>query len=61
MKYKLTEDGVIDTETGASIPNAEGNRHWREYQEWLAAGNTPDPADPPPVEPTGGELFDQPQ
>jgi hypothetical protein len=59
MKYKLTENGVLDTETGAHIPNAEGNRHWQEYQEWLAAGNTPDPADPPPPEPTPGELFDQ--
>jgi hypothetical protein len=50
-KYKLTESGVLDTETGAHIPNNEGNRHWREYQEWLAEGNTPDPADPPPPEP----------
>lgn len=44
-KYKLTESGVLDTETGANIPNAEGNRHWQEYQEWLAEPNTPDPMD----------------
>lgn len=43
-KYKLIENGVQDTETGAFIPNAPGNRHWAEYQEWLLEpGNTPDP------------------
>lgn len=42
-KYKLTDNGVLDQETGMSIPNAEGNRHWKEYQQWLAEGNTPDP------------------
>lgn len=40
-KYELTEHGVKDLEKGFHIPNAEGNRHWREYQEWLAEGNTP--------------------
>ena len=59
MKYKLREGGVLDTETNAHIPDAGGNRDWQEYLEWLAEGNTPDPADPPPVPPTGGELFDQ--
>lgn len=44
-KYKLAESGVLDTETGAHIPNAEGNRHWQEYQEWLAVPNAPDPMD----------------
>lgn len=42
-KYKLTENGVFDTENNLSIPNAPDNRHWREYQEWAAAGNVPDP------------------
>lgn len=43
--YKLTENGVLLIKDGVqlSIPNAEGNRHWREYQEWLAEGNTPEP------------------
>ena len=57
-KYKLVDNGVLDTETGAYIPNAEGNRHWQEYQEWLAAGNTPDPADPEPAPPTAAERYD---
>lgn len=42
-KYKLTENGVIDQETESFIPNISGNRHWREYQEWLSEGNIPDP------------------
>ena len=59
MKYKLRDVGVLDTETGASIPNDEGNRDWQKYLAWVAEGNTPDPADPPPPTPTGGEQFDQ--
>ena len=43
MKYKLQSFGVLDTETGASIPSSEGNRHWRMYLEWVAEGNTADP------------------
>jgi hypothetical protein len=38
---------------GAFIPNDPGNRDCREYMDWLAAGNTPEPAPeplpPPPV------------
>jgi hypothetical protein len=42
--YKIANGGVIRKADGALIPSSEGNRDWREYQEWLAAGNTPDPA-----------------
>ena len=42
-KYQLLANGVLDTEEGWSIPNAPGNRHWKEFQVWLAYGNTPDP------------------
>jgi hypothetical protein len=42
-KYKLSGNGVKDNETGACIPNSNANRHWKEYQEWVAEGNTPDP------------------
>ena len=53
-KYKLTEDGVQNTETTAFIPNDKRNNDWMEYQNWLkgldAEGeelgtgkNTPDP------------------
>ena len=40
-KYKISGSGVKDTETGAFIPNAPGNRHWQEYLVW-AQDNTAD-------------------
>lgn len=43
-KYKLFGEGVQDTERGNRvIPNAPGNRHWREYLEWVDDGNVADP------------------
>lgn len=48
--YKLTNhDVVIRKEDDARIPFAEGNRDYREYLEWRAEGNEPEPADPVPV------------
>lgn len=42
--YKLTATGhIIRRADRATIPPAPGNRDWDEYQEWLAAGNTPEP------------------
>ena len=52
--YKLihNSDTVIRLADNAFIPADNGNRDYREYQEWLAAGNTPELADlPPPVNP----------
>jgi hypothetical protein len=46
MTYELTEGGVTRLTDGASIPNAEGNRDWREFQEWLAEGNEARPVKP---------------
>jgi hypothetical protein len=40
--YKLTESGVIETESGMNIPADPANRHWQEYQVWLGEGNTPE-------------------
>ena len=38
--YDLTyEDGTF-----WSVPNDPGNRHCKEIQEWIEAGNTPDEA-----------------
>ena len=46
IKYVLKEDGIQDRETGASIPIAEGNRHYQEYLEWVAEGNIAVPVQP---------------
>ena len=54
-RYKLYKDDsetgvnksikrILDDGTITSIPMS-AQRAWREYQEWLAAGNTPEAAD----------------
>lgn len=48
MNYKLIENGVLRIDDGAHIPDDIANRDWREYQDWIAEGNTPEPADPEP-------------
>lgn len=47
MKYKLTDGGVIFD--GAVIPADQRNADYRKFLEWVAGGNTPDPADPEPM------------
>lgn len=43
-KYKLLDgDRVYDQENNLIIPADEQNRHYIEYLEWVADGNTPDP------------------
>lgn len=53
--YKLLKFGVRRIADDACIPEAAANSDWKRYQEWLAAGNTPEPADPEPP-PTQDEL-----
>lgn len=58
-KYKITEKGVQNTETGVFITNKK-SRAWRTYEAWLAEGNTPLPMDVPiiPVPPVTEQMID---
>ena len=53
--YALAEFGVTRASDRASIPESDDNRDWRAYQEWLAAGNVPDPIPTPVIDPTVAE------
>lgn len=45
--YKLTDSSyIIRLSDNASIPMVDGNYDYKDYLAWLAAGNTPQPADP---------------
>ena len=48
MAYKLSRySGVIRLRDMTYIPDCLDNVDWQEYQEWLAAGNVPEPAQTP--------------
>ena len=50
--YQLTIGTSIKRlSDSAFIPNDPGNTDYREYLDWLAAGNTPEPAPIPPTPP----------
>ena len=51
--YQLTTGTSIKRlSDGAFIPNDPGNRDYREYLDWVEAGNTPEPAPAPPPPPS---------
>ena len=45
--YKLIQDSdcILRIADVACIPPSLGNKDYQEYLEWLAEGNTPEPAD----------------
>jgi hypothetical protein len=47
--YKIISDKTIRLGSNTFIPVDSENRDYQAYLEWLAAGNTPQPADPAPV------------
>jgi hypothetical protein len=54
--YKLLQNpcslkivSVLNLETGDLIPFDETNRHYQEYQAWLAEGNEPLQPDAPDI------------
>lgn len=49
MKYKLTSSTSILRSDNACIPADPDNTDYQQYLAWLAAGNTPQPADVPSV------------
>jgi hypothetical protein len=56
--YQLTTStSIIRTTDGAFIPNDPGNRDYREYLDWVAAGNMPEPM--PIVEPPAPLTTEQ--
>jgi len=56
--YQLTTGtSIIRLSDGATIPNDPGNRDYREYLDWLEAGNTPEPAPAPPPPPPSYTAF----
>ena len=56
--YQLTTStSIIRLSDGAFIPNDPGNRDYREYLDWLEAGNTPEPAPAPPPPPPSYAAF----
>ena len=56
--YQLTTGtSIILLSDGATIPNDPGNRDYREYLEWLEAGNTPEPTPAPPPPPPSYTAF----
>jgi hypothetical protein len=49
MYQLIATGGLRRLADGAWIPPSIENRDWVEAQAWIAAGNTPLPADPPPT------------
>ena len=49
-KVQLMENGGYKVNDSLFVPNAPGNRHYREVLEWIEQGNTPIPVPTPSLE-----------
>jgi hypothetical protein len=45
---KTIEGGYL-VNGSLSVPSGADNRHYQAVMDWIAAGNTPEPADPDPI------------
>lgn len=56
MTYRIFQDGVVGQmivrSDNAWIPADPANTDYAAYLEWVAAGNTPEPWQPDPDQPT---------
>lgn len=60
MTFKLINETMIQRlDDGAFIPVVAGNRDYEDYLAWVALGNQPQPADPPPPPDTRRAQFIQ--
>ncbi len=50
-KYGNSDNSIIISDDGMSIPATGGNRHYREVLDWVVAGNTIEPYEAPPPPP----------
>ena len=55
---KTRADVTFDNGVSQSGVHSD-SRFWQELQDWIALGNTPDPADPPPPPLTNDQIYDQ--
>jgi len=54
-RYRLLERGVLDTQDGTVIPDLSHPK-WRDYIQWVTAGNVADPLIIPVRVPSQAEL-----
>ena len=57
-RYRLLERGVLDTQDGTVIPDLSHPR-WRDYIQWVTAGNVADPVVVPVHVPSAEEIAAQ--